>query len=41
MLTPLGVALGSVVFFQEHFAPHELAGAALILAGCAFTALRR
>ena len=41
MLTPLGVALGSVVFFHEHFALHELLGAALILAGCAFTALRR
>ncbi len=41
MLVPLGVALGSVLFFREHFAPHELAGAALILAGCAFTALRR
>jgi len=41
MITPLGVAVGSVVFFREHFAPHELAGAALILAGCAFTALRR
>ena len=39
MLTPPGVALGSMVF-QEHFAPHELAGDALILAGCAFTALR-
>jgi drug/metabolite transporter (DMT)-like permease len=41
VLTPLGVALGSVLFFHEHFAPHELAGAALILAGCTFTALRR
>jgi drug/metabolite transporter (DMT)-like permease len=41
MLVPLGVALGSVVFFHEHFSPHELAGAALILAGTAFTALRR
>lgn len=41
MLMPLGVAVGGVVFFHEHFAPHELAGAALILAGIAFTALRR
>lgn len=41
MLTPLGVAVGSVVFFREHFSPHELAGAGLILAGTAFTALRR
>lgn len=41
MLVPLGVALGSVLFFHEHFAAHELAGAALILAGCTFTALRR
>jgi hypothetical protein len=30
MLTPPGAALGSVVFFQEHFASHELAGDALI-----------
>jgi drug/metabolite transporter (DMT)-like permease len=41
MLTPLGVALGSVLFFQERFSPHELVGASLILAGCMFTALRR
>jgi len=41
MLVPLGVALGSVVFFQEHFSLSELVGAALILAGTAFTALRR
>jgi len=38
MLVPLGVALGGAVFFHEHFAPHELLGAALILAGTAFTA---
>ena len=41
MLVPLGIALGGAVFFSEHFSPHELAGAALILAGTAFTALRR
>ena len=41
MLTPLGVAVGSVMFFREHFSVHELAGAALILAGTTFTALRR
>ena len=41
MLVPLGIALGGVVFFSEHFSPHELVGAALILAGTAFTALRR
>ena len=41
MLVPLGVAVGSVAFFHEHFALHELIGAALILAGTAFTALRR
>jgi len=41
MLVPLGVALGGALFFRERFVPHELVGAALILAGCAFTALRR
>ena len=41
MLTPLGVALGGALFFHEHFSLHELVGAALILAGTAFTALRR
>jgi drug/metabolite transporter (DMT)-like permease len=41
MLVPLGIALGGVVFFAEHFASHELAGAALILGGTAFTAVRR
>jgi drug/metabolite transporter (DMT)-like permease len=39
MLVPLGIATGGAVFFHEHFAPHELAGAALILGGTAFTAL--
>ena len=41
MLTPLGVAFGGAVFFHERFSPHEFAGAALILAGIAFTVLRR
>ena len=41
MLVPLGIAVGGAVFFAERFAPHEIAGAALILAGTAFTALRR
>jgi drug/metabolite transporter (DMT)-like permease len=41
MLVPLGVAIGGVVFFAEHFAPHELIGAALILGGTAVTAARR
>lgn len=41
MLVPLGIAVGGAVFFHERFAPHELAGAALILAGTAVTALRR
>lgn len=41
MLVPLGIAAGGVVFFGEHFTGLELAGAGLILAGTAFTALRR
>ena len=41
MFVPLGIALGGAGFFHERFAPHELIGAALILAGTAFTALRR
>lgn len=41
ILVPLGIALGGVAFFHERFSLHELVGAALILAGCAFTALRR
>jgi len=41
LLVPLGVAAGGVVFFHEHFTPHELLGAALILAGSALTAIRR
>jgi drug/metabolite transporter (DMT)-like permease len=41
MLVPLGIAVGSVIFFGEHFALPEIVGALLILAGTAFTALRR
>ena len=41
MLVPLGIAVGGVVFFSEHFAPRELVGAALILGGTAITAVRR
>lgn len=41
MLAPVGVAVGGLVFFGEHFSGHETAGAALILAGTLFTALRR
>lgn len=41
MLVPLGIAVGGVVFFGEHFAPQELAGAALILVGTAITAAKR
>jgi drug/metabolite transporter (DMT)-like permease len=41
MLVPLGIAVGGATFFSEHFAPHELVGAALILGGTTFTAMRR
>ena len=41
MLVPLGIALGGAAFFGERFTPHELIGAALILGGTAFTAVRR
>jgi drug/metabolite transporter (DMT)-like permease len=41
MLVPLGIAVGSVIFFGERFAMHEMIGAVLILAGTTFTALRR
>jgi drug/metabolite transporter (DMT)-like permease len=40
MLVPLGIALGGMVFFGEHFAPHEVIGAALILSGTAYNAVR-
>jgi drug/metabolite transporter (DMT)-like permease len=41
MLVPLGIAVGGAVFFHERFARHEIVGAALILAGTGFIALRR
>ncbi len=41
MLVPLGVALGDVALFAVRFTAAEIAGAALILAGCALPALRR
>lgn len=40
MLVPLGTALGGMLFFGEHFTPHEVLGAALILGGTAYTAVR-
>jgi drug/metabolite transporter (DMT)-like permease len=41
MLVPLGIACGGVLYFAEHFAAHELIGAALILGGTALPARRR
>lgn len=41
MLVPIGIALGGFAFFGEHFTLHELVGAALIIAGTAFTSIRR
>jgi len=41
MLVPLGIAVGGAVFFREHFAPHELVGAVLILAGSALPAMKK
>ncbi len=41
MLVPLGVAVGGAAFFREHFAVHELVGAALILGGSALPALSK
>jgi drug/metabolite transporter (DMT)-like permease len=40
MLVPLGTAVGGMAFFGEHFTTHEAAGAALILGGTAYTAIR-
>ncbi len=40
MLVPLGIAVGGMIFFGERFAWHEAIGAALILGGTAFTAVR-
>lgn len=39
MLVPLGIALGGVAFFGEHFTALELLGGALILAGTAVPSL--
>lgn len=41
MLIPLGVAVGGVAFFHEHFTAHELVGAALILGGSVLPAIRK
>jgi drug/metabolite transporter (DMT)-like permease len=41
MLVPPGVALGGWLFFAERFSATELVGAALILAGTAYSAARR
>lgn len=41
MLVPVGIAAGGALFFSERFTLHELAGAALILGGTAFIALRQ
>jgi drug/metabolite transporter (DMT)-like permease len=40
MIVPLGIAVGGVVFFHEHFTTAELLGGALILAGTAAPAFR-
>ena len=37
ILVPLGTAVGGYFFFGERFAPHEMIGAALVLAGTVFT----
>jgi drug/metabolite transporter (DMT)-like permease len=41
MLVPLGIALGGVAFFGEHFTLPELLGGALILAGTAASSYTR
>jgi drug/metabolite transporter (DMT)-like permease len=41
MLVPVGIALGGVAFFGEHFPPADIAGAVLILGGIGYIALRR
>jgi len=41
MLVPLGVATGGILFYHEHFAVHEIIGAALILFATTIPALRR
>jgi drug/metabolite transporter (DMT)-like permease len=39
MLVPLGIAIGGVIFFAEHFTALELLGGALILAGTAASSI--
>ncbi len=41
MLVPVGIAAGGWLFFAERFTAHELIGAAFILGGTTFTAVRR
>lgn len=41
LFVPVGIAAGGFAFFGEYFRPHELLGAALILAGAGITSLRR
>ena len=41
MLVPLGIAIGGVLFFGEHFTAPELLGGALILAGTAVSSYQR
>lgn len=41
MLVPLGVAVGGVLLFQEHYSVAELLGAALILGGTVLPTVRR
>jgi drug/metabolite transporter (DMT)-like permease len=40
ILVPVGIAIGGVVFFHEHFTVHEVVGAALIVAGTLFATPR-
>jgi drug/metabolite transporter (DMT)-like permease len=40
MLVPLGIAIGGVCFFHEHFTALELLGGGLILAGTAASSIR-
>jgi drug/metabolite transporter (DMT)-like permease len=41
MFVPIGIAVGGVLIFAEHFRPPELLGAGLILAGTALPLLHR
>lgn len=41
IFVPVGIAIGGVVFFHEHFAVHDIIGAALIIGGTVFTLLKR